>query len=62
MTIRKSVHADAADPRAGMTLDELAAFVQEALRQDIPGSTVVRQRVTWRGTIRSLEATEDRDG
>jgi hypothetical protein len=47
--------AVADDQKAGMMLDELAAFVQEAMRAGIPGDTIVKARVTMRGTIKSLE-------
>jgi hypothetical protein len=50
--------AVADDQKAGMTLDELAAFVQEAMRAGIPGDTVVKARVTVRGTIKSLETKQ----
>jgi hypothetical protein len=38
-----------------MTLDELAAFVQEAFRAEIPGTTVVRAVATWRSSIKRAE-------
>ena len=50
----KVQHA-AADRRAGMTLDELAAFVQAAMRAEIPGTAHVAVDLTWRNTIRRLE-------
>ena len=43
------------DPKQGMTLDEMAAFVQQAMRAEIPGDTVVKAQVTMRGTIKRLE-------
>ena len=57
VTTRKSVRADATDPKHGMTLDELAAFVQEAMRAEIPGSTVVRMDATWRSSLKRVEVT-----
>lgn len=55
MTTEKTVKAEAADPKHGMTLDELAAFVQEAMRAEIPGTTVVRATATWRASIKRAE-------
>lgn len=55
MTTEKTVKAEAADAKHGMTLDELAAFVQEAMRAEIPGTTVVRATATWRASIRRAE-------
>ncbi|MET8866512.1 hypothetical protein ABZW11_26540 [Nonomuraea sp. NPDC004580] len=55
MTVKTTVVADAADPKQGMTLDELAAFVQNALRHDIPSATHLRVRVTMRGGIKRIE-------
>jgi hypothetical protein len=43
------------DPKRGMTLDELGAFVQEAMGEEIPGSTVVKMTATWRSSIKKLE-------
>jgi hypothetical protein len=51
----KAVKARAADPKHGMTLDELAAFVQEAMRSEIPGTTTVRITSTWRSSIKRAE-------
>lgn len=55
VTTEKTVKAGAADPKHGMTLDELAAFVQEAMRAEIPGTTVVKTVATWRSTIKRAE-------
>lgn len=55
MTTEKTVRAEAADPKHGMTLDELATFVQEAMRAEIPGTTVVRATATWRASIKRAE-------
>lgn len=54
--ITRTVQADATDPKAGMTLDELAAYVQEALRADVPGEARIHVRVNMRGGIKRLEA------
>ena len=53
--IRRTVRADATDPRAGMTLAELAAFVQAALREDADDNQPVRVRVNIRGGIKQVE-------
>jgi hypothetical protein len=55
VTTEKTVKAEAADPKRGMTLDELAAFVQEAMRAEIPGTTVVKAVATWRSNIKRAE-------
>ncbi|MBT2213512.1 hypothetical protein [Actinomadura sp. NEAU-AAG7] len=57
MTTEKTVKAAAEDRRHGMTLDELAAFVQEAMREEIPGDATVTVIATWRSTIRKVEVT-----
>lgn len=55
MTTEKTVKAEAADTKHGMTLDEIAAVVQEAMREGIPGTTVVRTAATWRSSIKRIE-------
>lgn len=55
VTTEKTVRAEAADAKHGMTLDELAAFVQEAMRAEIPGTTVVKAVATWRSSIKRAE-------
>lgn len=50
-----TVTADAANPKGGMTLDELAAFVQEAMRAGFDGSTGIRVRTGYVGQIRHLQ-------
>lgn len=52
--INKTVEATAADPKTGMTLDELAEFVQEAMRAELPGGSVLRAWVNVRGGIKRL--------
>lgn len=39
-----------------MTLEELAAFVQEAMRQDVQPTATVRTRTGWGGRLRSVSA------
>jgi hypothetical protein len=53
--ITRTVQADAVDPKTGMTLDELATYVQEALRADVPGEARIQARVNMRGGIKRLE-------
>lgn len=55
MTITRAVGAVAEDEKQGMTLDELAAFVQEAMRAEVPGAARVHVRVNMRGGIKKLE-------
>lgn len=57
MTTEKTVKAEAADLKRGMTLDELAAFVQAAMRSEIPGTATVRMTSTWRSSIKRIEVT-----
>lgn len=53
--ITKEVTSEAADQKAGMTLDELAAFVQEAMRAGFDGSEPIRVRTGYSGQIRRLQ-------
>ena len=53
--ITRTVQADAADPKTGMTLDELATYVQEALRAEVPGDARIHVRVNMRGGIKRVE-------
>lgn len=46
MSIERTVKADAADAKRGMTLDELAAFAQETMRAEVPGDTIVKATAT----------------
>lgn len=55
MTFTANAGATAEDQKTGMTLDELAAFVQNALRHDIPGDTRLHVRVNMRGGIKRIE-------
>jgi len=49
------ISAEADDPKAGMTLDELAEFVEQARQHDIPGATHLHVRVNMRGGIKRIE-------
>jgi hypothetical protein len=53
--ITRTVQADAVDAKAGMTLDELAAYVQEAHRAEVPGDARIHVRVNVRGGIKRIE-------
>lgn len=55
MTVTTSAAADADDQKLGMTLDELAKFVQHALRQEIPGDTRLHVRANLRGGLKRIE-------
>lgn len=55
MAITRTTRAEATDPKAGMTLTELAAFVQTAMRDDAPGDVPVKVIVNFRGGIKKLE-------
>jgi hypothetical protein len=55
MTTTRTVKVDAADPKLGMSLDELAAFVDEARQENVPGDTIPKVRVNVRGGIKRLE-------
>lgn len=59
MPVHKRIKREAADKRHGMTLDELAAFVQEAMREEVPGDTVVRMEATWRSSVKHLEIDQE---
>lgn len=53
--ITRTVQAEASDPKGGMTLAELADFVAEAQRAEVPGGSRVHVRVNMRGGIRRAE-------
>lgn len=42
------------NPKEGMTLDEVAAAIDEARKQGIAGNTKVVQSSTWRSGIKVL--------
>ncbi|WP_067816063.1 hypothetical protein [Actinomadura kijaniata] len=56
----QTVRAVAADRKQGMTLDEVARWVQDASSARLPGDTVVKVDTTWRETIRELTADSPR--
>lgn len=55
MTLTHTIRAEAADPKAGMTLLELAAFVQAAMRDDAADDVPLKVVVNLRGGIKKLE-------
>lgn len=55
VTTEKTVKAAASDLKHGMTLDELAAFVQQAHRDEVPGTAIVKVTATIRGSIKRAE-------
>jgi hypothetical protein len=55
MTVTHTIRAEASDPKAGMTLTELAAFVQEAMRAEVPGEARIWVRVNFTGGIKRME-------
>jgi hypothetical protein len=57
MSVEKTVKIThkAEDATHGMTLDELAAFVEEARAEGVDGSTTVKTTSTWRQSIKRIE-------
>lgn len=53
--ITREVVSEATDRKAGMSLDELAAFVQEAMRAGFDGNESIRVRTGYTGQIRKLQ-------
>lgn len=53
--VRQSLGVKAADKKAGMTLDEVARFVQAAMRQGMPGSAKVSCLVGFRAQVQELQ-------
>ncbi len=53
-----SIVGIAADRKHGMTLGELAAFVQAAYREDAPPDAIVECNATWRNSIRELKVAQ----
>lgn len=57
MTHQLTTSAQAQDPKVGMTLGELAAFVQTALRLDLERDTPITVSIGWRTQIQRITAT-----
>jgi uncharacterized protein YbbC (DUF1343 family) len=53
-----SIVGIAADKKHGMTLGELAAFVQAAYKEDAPTDAIVECKATWRNSIRELSVLQ----
>jgi hypothetical protein len=55
--VSRTIRRDALDKKAGMNLAEMAAFVQDAMRLDVPGNVVPKPRMGWKGQIEGLMVT-----
>lgn len=55
MKISRTLTAKAIDPRRGMTLDELEAFVADAKKGGLSGNVPVIVRIAWGGKIKHAE-------
>jgi len=53
-----SIVGVAADQKHGMTLGELAAFVQAAYHEDAPTDATVECIATWRNSIKKLSVVQ----
>jgi len=58
LIIPGSIVGVAADQKHGMTLGELAAFVQAAYKEDAPTDAVVECIATWRNSIKRLKVSQ----
>ncbi|CEG88982.1 Protein of unknown function [Propionibacterium freudenreichii] len=58
--VQRSVSVEAIDPKAGMTLDEMAGLVQDAMRADIDGATPVKVTVGFHSQVRAATIKEGR--
>lgn len=54
---RHTITAEAADPRAGMTLEEVMQFLVKAGEAGIPRSAPVKVNTGWRSQVRKIEVT-----
>lgn len=55
MKISRTLTADAIDPKRGMTLDELEAFIADAKKDGLSGNVPLIVRVSWSGKIKHAE-------
>lgn len=55
VTVSTNLKTEAADLKAGMTLDELASFVQAAMAANLPGDTRIHGAINMRTGIKRLE-------
>ena len=53
-----SVTNVAVDKKTGMTLGDLATFVQDCMRRDMPSDAIIKAVVGWRSQITTINATE----
>jgi len=58
--VKKSITVEAEDPKAGMTLAELAAVVSEAMGDDASTNGTVKASLTWGGKLKSLTIVVER--
>jgi hypothetical protein len=49
-TFERRLTIKAKDEKAGMSLDELGAAVQDAMRQGVPGHVRASSMLTWKGS------------
>ena len=59
-TERVTVQYNADDQRSGLTLAEMAVFVQEAMRMDVPPETPLHVAVGFLAQIRSITTADGR--
>ena len=58
--VQRTVSVEANNPKTGMTLDEMAGLIQDAMRADIDGSTPVKVTVGFRSQVRTAKIEEER--
>jgi len=58
--VQRTVSVEANDPKTGMTLDEMAGLIQDAMRADIDGSTPIKATVGFRAQVRTATIGEGR--
>ena len=58
--VQRTVSVEANNPKAGMTLDEMAGLIQDAMRADIDGSTPIKVTVGFRSQVRTAKIEEGR--
>ncbi len=57
---QRTVAVEATDPKTGMTLDEMAGLIQDAMCADIDGSTPIKVTVGFRAQVRTATIGEGR--
>lgn len=50
-------HAQASNPKAGLTLDELGQFVQVCHRLGMDGDSTIQVTVGWSAQVKTVAAT-----